>query len=86
MALVYYAVPRTTVDIDIVVEMTEEDLPKFVKEFENDYYIPGKGIGEAVLRKRIFNVLNQEALLKIDCIIRKDDEFHLIRLGKKYKV
>jgi hypothetical protein len=31
--------PRATFDIDIVVEIKPEDVPKIVKEFSGDYYI-----------------------------------------------
>lgn len=77
MALVHYAIPRTTVDIDIVVELSRDNIDKFVEEFEEDYYIPRDGIWQAVSLKRMFNILNQKSIIKIDCVIRKDDEFQL---------
>lgn len=75
MALAHYAVPRTTTDIDIVIELAAEDTEKFIEVFEPDYYIPQTRIRDAVYRKKMFNVLHQKSIIKVDCIIRKDDEF-----------
>ncbi len=75
MALAHYAIPRMTADIDIVIELSSNDLPKFIKEFENDYYIPQNSARNAVSRKSMFNVLNRQSIVKIDCVIRKDDDF-----------
>jgi hypothetical protein len=40
--------PRATFDIDIVVEIKPEDVPKIVKEFSGDYYIVPHAIYEAI--------------------------------------
>jgi hypothetical protein len=86
MALAQYAMPRTTADIDIVIVLKEDDVQKFIDEFEDDYYIPHNGIRQAVLLKRMFNVLNQKSIIKIDCVIRKDDEFQLEVFSKRERV
>ena len=75
MALAHYAVPRTTADIDIVVEISREDIAGFIKEFEEDYYISDNRVRDAVARKTMFNVLNQQTVIKIDCVVRKDSKF-----------
>lgn len=75
MALVHYAMPRTTTDIDIVIQISSAHVEKFIKEFEPDYYVPHNRIREAIYRNRMFNLLNQQAIIKIDCVVLKDDEF-----------
>jgi hypothetical protein len=40
----FYTVPRMTRDIDIVVELSERDLSRFIPLFEADYYF-GKRCG-----------------------------------------
>ena len=86
MALVHYAMPRTTVDIDIVIKISPEDTGKFIAEFENDYYIPIKGAKDAVRQKRMFNILNQPSVLKIDCVVLKDNDFEINAFSRRKKV
>lgn len=86
MALVHYAMPRTTTDIDLVIDISIADSSKFIGEFEHDYYIPLNGIRRAILSKRMFNVLNQKTVIKIDCVIRKDDEFQREVFFKRKRV
>lgn len=68
MALVHYAVPRATVDIDVVIKILPENIDKFLAEFENDYYIPTNRARQAAIQKGMFNLLNHETILKIDCV------------------
>ena len=75
MALVHYAMPRTTVDIDIVVKILPENIDKFITEFETDYYIPVARAKEATRKKQMFNVLSNQTILKIDCVVLKETEF-----------
>jgi len=35
----FYSVPRMTRDIDIVVELSEQDVGKFILGFEKDHYL-----------------------------------------------
>ena len=86
MALVHYAVPRTTADIDIVVKLAADDALKFIKEFERDYYIPNNRVRDAISRKMMFNVLNQETVIKIDCVVRKNDEFQMEVFSNRRRV
>ena len=86
MALAHYAVPRTTADIDIVVELAADDALKFIKEFERDYYIPKNRVRDAIYRKTMFNVLNQETVIKIDCVVRKNDEFQIEVFSNRERV
>lgn len=86
MALVHYAIPRATVDIDIVVNLEPEDLDKFITEFETDHYIPVGSARNAARQKGMFNILNQQTVLKIDCIVLKKDEFELNAFSRRQKV
>jgi len=37
----YYTVPRMTRDIDIVIELEQSDIDRFVGLFQGDFYIDG---------------------------------------------
>lgn len=86
MALVHYAKPRTTVDIDIVVKILPETIDKFIAEFENDYYIPIGRARQAAWQKGMFNILNNQTILKIDCVVLKENEFEINAFSRRQKV
>lgn len=86
MALVHYAIPRATADIDIVLEISLDDVEKFIKEFEPDYYVPHNRIRDAILRNKMFNVLDQNTIIKVDCVVRKTDEFQNLAFSRRRKV
>jgi hypothetical protein len=86
MALVHYAMPRATVDIDIVLKISPENIDKFIAEFENDYYIPINRAKQAARQKGMFNLLNNQTILKIDCVILKENEFEKNAFARRRKV
>jgi hypothetical protein len=86
MALVHYAIPRTTADIDIVIEISMNDVDKFIREFESDYYVPRGRIRDAISRNKMFNILNQKTIIKVDCIVRKNEEFQIEAFSRRQRI
>jgi hypothetical protein len=86
MAMVCYAMMRMTNDIDIVIEAKLPDADKIIKEFETDYYLPQNRVRDAISGKFIFNLLHQERIVKIDCVLRKDDKFNKHAFANRQKV
>ncbi len=80
MAMVEYAMMRMTNDIDIVLEVSNADAERIINEFEPDYYVPHGRVRDAISRKFIFNLLHQETLVKVDCVMRKDNEYLVCNL------
>src|SRR5215207_8896449 len=72
MAMMFYAQPRMTRDIDVVIELRLASIVPLVKAFTGDYYISHEAVVESVHRESMFNVINQEWAFKVDCIIRKE--------------
>jgi len=86
MAMVNYAMMRLTADIDIVIEVSSSDAAKIIDEFEPDYYVPHGRVKDAIQRKFMFNLLHQEKLVKIDCVIRKETEYQRKAFSNRKKV
>ncbi len=86
MALVHYAIPRTTADIDLVIHLKLDHADSFVKEFESDYYIARERVRDAIHRNAMFNMLNQKAIIKVDCVLRKNDEFQRLAFSRRERV
>src|SRR5213595_4112997 len=75
MAMNYYAQPRMTRDIDVVIAIGPEDVGRVAALFRPDYYVSEKNIRESLARESIFNLIHQESVIKVDCIIRKGTEY-----------
>ena len=78
MAMNYYAQPRMTRDIDIVIAITPEDVGRISALFRPDYYVSEQNIRESLAHESIFNLIHQESVIKVDCIIRKSSEYRRI--------
>ena len=86
MAMVEYAMMRMTNDIDIVMEVSTADADVIIKAFEPDYYVPHGRVRDAIARKFMFNLLHQETLVKVDCVIKKDNEFQKEAFANRRKI
>ena len=86
MALAHYAIPRTTAGIDIVIEISLNDVNKFIGEFEPDYYVPHGRIRDAISRNRMFNILNQKTIIKVDCVVLKNEEFQKEAFSRRQRI
>lgn len=86
MALSNYSIPRSTLDIDIVLVMSAAMLPAFIEEFDNDFYIPVGSATNAVSRSSMFNVINSKSLVKVDCILLKADDFERTAFARRQRV
>jgi hypothetical protein len=75
MAANYYATPRMTRDLDLVVELSEEDVSRFVNIFQAEYYIDHDMVRQAIQSKSMFNMIHNALVVKVDCIVRKDSEY-----------
>ncbi len=71
MAMNFYTVSRATRDIDIVVNLKEKDVDKFLAELENFYYNRDTIVME-IKRKGMFNVIDNISGFKVDVMILKD--------------
>ena len=86
MALAHYAMPRTTVDIDVVVNILPETVEQFIGEFQDDYYIRVERARKAVAERKMFNLLNHQTILKIDCVILKKTEYEQNAFARRLRV
>lgn len=86
MAMVCYAMMRMTNDIDIVIEANRYDADRIIDELKDDYYISENRVRDAISRKFMFNILHNEKIVKIDCVVKKDDEFQKLAFSRRKRV
>jgi hypothetical protein len=79
----YYAVPRMTRDIDLVVELSEGDADRVCALFEGDFYVDRNAVRTAIDERSVFNLIHQAYVIKVDCIVRKDSEYRRTEFGRR---
>jgi hypothetical protein len=75
MAMNYYAQPRMTRDIDLVVQLASEQIDLLVSRFETDYYVDRSAVARAIARRSMFNLIHNDTIIKLDCIVLKSAEY-----------
>jgi len=86
MAMNYYAQPRMTRDIDMVIAIVPEDVDRVTALFRPDYYISEESIRESLVHESIFNLIHQESVIKVDCIIRKSSEYRRAEFERRQRI
>lgn len=86
MAMNYYAEPRMTRDIDVVVELSRTNISQVVPLFEKDYYVSAKAVSESLAKRTMFNLIHNETVIKVDCIVRKISEYRLLEFSRRQEV
>ena len=86
MAMNYYAQPRMTRDIDIVVELQPADAERMVQLFSPDYYVSREAVDRSIAGQSLFNLIHHESVIKVDCIIRKQSEYRLTEFNRRGRI
>ena len=82
----FYTVPRMTRDIDIVVELSDQNISRFIALFEKDYYLEPATVRAEVKNKGMFNLIQNEHVIKVDFVVRKDSAYRRMEFSRKKKV
>ena len=86
-ASAYYGSPRSTLDIDLVIEATAAQLHAFVGALPNkEYYVDLDAALDAHQRQSMFNVIDLATGWKIDLIIRKSRPFSQEEFRRRQRV
>lgn len=87
VAMNYYAEPRMTRDIDIVLEFSEADADRLVQELSPDYYIDVVAMKDALQNRSMFNnMLHLESVIKVDCILRKNSDYRQTEFERRRRI
>lgn len=86
LAANFYAIPRMTRDIDIVVEILESDAAKLFHIFQADFYIDLKSISDAIKHQSMFNIIHFESVYKIDFMICKTSVYRRLEFKRRRQI
>lgn len=83
-ASTFHGTPRTTHDIDIVIEPTMASLDRWLAQLPtSDYYVDVDTAREALRHRAQFNVIDIATGWKIDCIVRKARPFSVEEFARR---
>jgi hypothetical protein len=80
----YYGQPRSTHDIDLVVELDPASIPALRTAFpEANFYFDGISAAEAILRADMFNIIQLESMDKIDFWVLDEKPWNRSRFSRR---
>ena len=68
----FYAEPRMTRDVDLVIECQADSASLILHQFKNDCYISLEAVEEAFDGQGMFNIIHLQSIMKADFIVRKN--------------
>ena len=81
-----HGVPRTTQDVDLVIDLAPGGVERLLAEFpEDDFYVSESAVLEAVRSRRQFNIIDMESGWKADLIVRKARPFSAVEFGRRVR-
>jgi hypothetical protein len=86
IAMNYYAEPRMTRDIDLVVALRSGDVDKVLQLFGSDYYVSREAVESSIAHQSLFNAIHQATVIKVDCIIRKQSAYRLEEFRRRQSI
>ncbi len=85
-ALAYYAKPRMTRDIDLVLDIGTGNIDALAESLSPDFYIDPDAARQAIVQERLFNLMHFESGLKIDLIVRKSSPYRRVEFDRRQRV
>jgi predicted nucleotidyltransferase len=86
VAMNYYANPRMTRDIDVVVALQHKDIDTIMASFEDDYYLDRNAVTRAIGNQSLFNLIHNQSIIKVDFIIKKSTEYRSLEFERRNEV
>ena len=83
-ASMFHGEPRTTQDLDVVIDPTPDQLDALLDRLDPATYYFDRDVAiEALRRRSMFNVIDIDTAWKIDFIVRKDRPFSVEELQRR---
>lgn len=87
IASTYHGPPRTTQDVDVVVELDDRSVSRLLESVDRGrYYVPDALAHAAVARGGQFNLVDLRTGWKIDLIVRRDRPFSREEFARRQRV
>jgi len=84
LAVTVWGRARSTLDIDIVLDIKKDDVKKLVNAFQKEnFYIDEETVEMAINKKVSFNAIDRETNTTIDCYLVGNNEYETARFQRK---
>lgn len=71
----FHGATRSTMDVDLVAELSEDQVASFVASFGDDFYISEPAVRDAVRRQSCFNLIHLPSSFKVDIFVSRKRPF-----------
>lgn len=78
-----YGTPRATMDVDLMAEVGEDDVDRFVSGLGDEFYASAEMIRNAVEGRSSFNLIHRPTMMKVDVFIPEDRAFDRFQLERR---
>jgi hypothetical protein len=78
-----HGIPRTTMDIDLVVNLRAEQIEEFAAGLNADFYADPEMIQEALAHRRSFNLIHYASVFKFDIFPLLEDKYSQTQFGRR---
>jgi len=85
MASNYWGIPRTTHDLDFVIQLPTAAVPKLVQEFSGDFYLDEAAVRAAYQPPHHFNAIDNRSALKVDFWLLRPVPFEREMFARRVK-
>ncbi len=78
-----HGLPRATQDADVVIEVDQRTLGRFLESLGHAFYWSSEAAIDALARQQMFNVVHLETGFKVDLIIHKSRSFSRMEFSRR---
>jgi hypothetical protein len=86
MASNYWGIPRSTHDIDFVLQLPPSSIPLLVAAFADSFFLQREAIESAYQSPHQFNAIDQRSALKIDFWVLHGDPFEKSMFDRRLRI
>ena len=86
MASNYWGIPRTTHDLDFVVQVVSASVPSLMSAFAGDFFLQEASVRAAFQPPHQFNAIDTRSALKVDFWLLRNEPFEQSRFGRRLQV
>lgn len=78
----FHGASRSTMDVDLVADMTDAHVSEFLKCFGKDFYLSEAAIRDAIRRKSCFNLIHLPTSFKVDVFVSRQRPFDATAMNR----
>lgn len=78
----FHGASRSTMDVDVVAEMTDSAVSGFLQCFGADFYVSEAAIRDAIRRKSCFNLIHLPTSFKVDVFVSRQRPFDVTAMNR----